>query len=201
MTKNGFFFPISERTSRYMLWRRKKSPWFGTCRRRLIRRRTKNNQRDTRANKLKLINNQKFIITSDPLQPTQKENKPNDESAVANNLEYIVTKNTDDKKESSGTDSSSATIVSPKAVSAPSEMLFSDKTDNLLCENSESQSNEKKLSGISSPTLPSKRQISCDISVDTSSSRHMTLRSPPACSMMLRSPPLRVFNFASVFSV
>lgn len=177
-----------------MLWRKKKSPWFGSCRRKLIRRKTKINPRETRSNKLKLLNNsnQKFIKTSDPLQPTQEENKPNDESGVSNNLEYIITKSADEKKDSSGTDSS-ATIVSPKAVSAPNDLLMlCEKSDNALCENlPESHISEKKLSGVTSPTSPSKRQITCDISIDTSSTRHMTLRSPPASSM-LRSPPIRV---------
>ena len=178
-----------------MLWRKKKGPWFGSCRRKLIRRKAKINPRETRSSKLKLhSSNQKFIKTSDPLQPTQEENNPKDDSNVNNNLDYIITRSADEKKDSSGTDSS-ATIVSPKAVSAPSDLLtFSEKSDNPFSENfSESHKSEKKLSGLSSPTSPSRRHISCDISVDTNS-RHMTLRSPPASSM-LRSPPLRVMLY------
>lgn len=180
-----------------MLWRKRKGPWFGSCRKKLIRRKAKINPREARSNKLKLHNpNQKFIKTSDPLQPTQEENNPKDESNVNSNLDYIMTRSADEKKDSSGTDSS-ATIVSPKAVSAPSDLLiFSEKSDNSISVNlSESHRSEKKLSGLCSPTSPSRRHLSCDISVDTNS-RHMTLRSPPASSM-LRSPPLRVilYNF------
>lgn len=141
---------------------------------------------------MKLHNpNQKFIKTSDPLQPTQEENNPKDESNVNSNLDYIITRSADEKKDSSGTDSS-ATIVSPKAVSAPSDLLiFSEKSDNSVNVNfSESHKSEKRLSGLSSPTSPSRRHLSCDISIDTNP-RHMTLRSPPASSM-LRSPPIRV---------
>lgn len=183
-----------------MLWRKKKaSPWYGGCRKKLIRRKTNLKAKETHTNKLKLLNtsNQKFIKTSDPLQPTQEENKPNDDSTVGN-MEFIITRNSDEKKDSSGTDSS-ATIVSPKAVTAPLDLLLiPDKNDNTVLESiSESHVSEKKLTGVISPTSPSKRQISCDISIDTNT-RHMTLRSPPA-STMLRSPPLRVCNIFLCF--
>ncbi|XP_054717398.1 LOW QUALITY PROTEIN: ATPase family AAA domain-containing protein 2-like [Uloborus diversus] len=89
-------FTSPKRTSRYMIWRRRKSPWFGSCRRKLIRRKIKC---AGCPKKMKLQSGgAKFVKTSDPVQQESKVPEP---SGV------------EDRKDASGTDSSATTVVSP----------------------------------------------------------------------------------------
>ncbi|XP_035213971.1 ATPase family AAA domain-containing protein 2-like isoform X2 [Stegodyphus dumicola] len=175
-------FPSPKRASRYMIWRRKKSPWFGGCRRKLIRRKIKSCGGESRSKKLKIHSNSKFIKTSDPLQPTQEERKPSDEPSMSNNMEFIIAKNVEERKEMSGTDSS-ATVVSPKPVPMTNELgLLIDK-DDLMTHEGLSDSyvcvSENTLSEtVSHPTSPSKCHVSCDISKDNNCSKSVFHHSP-----------------------
>lgn len=178
-----FNFPA--RSVRYMIWRKKKKyPVYGGCKSRLIRRRIKNpGPNNPQSKKMKFHNNtnSKFIKTSDPLQPTQEETKE-----IPNNMDFIISKNTEDKKEMSGTDSS-ATVVSPKSV-------FLDPTsDRNDFSSTEVVHDCGEVGAIDALLLqnssPSKRRSSssCDIAKDSSCSRSVLLQSPPASSIR-RSP-------------
>ncbi|KAG8196814.1 hypothetical protein JTE90_027530 [Oedothorax gibbosus] len=187
--KQNYQYPT--RSVRYTIWRKKKKyPVYGACKSRLIRRRIKTGGANNQAKKMKFHANSKFIKTSDPLQPTQEETVPNDEPSN-NNIDMVVTKNSEDKKESSGTDTS-ATVVSPKPVfnDPPSDKNECSSTA-VVHDSCNGATETAVLDNV--PLLrsasPSKRRSSssCDIAKDVNCSRSSLLQSPPA-SGFRRSP-------------
>ncbi|GFT89929.1 ATPase family AAA domain-containing protein 2B [Trichonephila clavipes] len=187
--KQNYQYPT--RSVRYMIWRKKKKyPVYGGCKQRLIRRKIKNTGVDNRNKKLKFPSNAKFIKTSDPLQPTQEETMPIDEASMVNNMEYIIAKSAEEKKDMSGTDSS-ATVVSPKPVALHDIISATEKNDCLSTEgvlDSCYGASESIVSDIIlHPTSPSKRHNSCDMSKESNCSRNVFLHSPPS-SALNRSP-------------
>ncbi|CAL1262176.1 unnamed protein product [Larinioides sclopetarius] len=188
--KQNYQYPT--RSVRYMIWRKKKKyPVYGGCKQRLIRRKINNTGVNNRSKKMKFQSNAKFIKTSDPLQPTQEETQPSEEAAVINNMEYIIAKSAEEKKDMSGTDSS-ATVVSPKTVMSLHDAVgATEKSDCLSTEgvlDSCYGASETTASDIiSHPTSPSKRHNSCDISKESNCSKSILLHSPPV-SALHRSP-------------
>ncbi|XP_071042928.1 ATPase family AAA domain-containing protein 2 isoform X4 [Parasteatoda tepidariorum] len=154
-----------KRASRYVIWRkRKRSPWYGGCKQKLIRRKV---VRNDPSKKSKYFSNAKFIKTSDPLQPTQEELDPTAEPSASSSMEVVISKSVEDRRDMSGTDSS-ATVVSPKTIAMYND---ADKEDNTA---------DGKTSN---PASPSKRHLSCDISNESNCSNSVFFHSPPSSSM------------------